>query len=201
MGKTWVIKNIDGAVKFEIEAESFKAAVEKVKNKLEGADLRNTNLGNADLRGANLGWADLTWTNLIWADLRGANLRGADLSGVDLSGVDLRNADLSGASLRYAYLSNTDLREANLRGADLSFANLSGVCWPLSDCSLNVKIDKHIFCQLLYHTLKAGQSVDDPEVKKLFEIPDVVHLANQFHLLDECGKSEVKNERNYWRKK
>lgn len=29
MGKTWVIKNSDGYPKLEVEAESFKAAVEK----------------------------------------------------------------------------------------------------------------------------------------------------------------------------
>ena len=78
-------------------------------------------------------------------------------------------------------------------GADLRGANVDFSCWPLWCGSLNVKIDKRIFCQLLYHTLRAGQSVDDQEVKKLFEIPEVVNLANQFHRVEECGKIEVKN--------
>ena len=51
-----------------------------------------------------------------------------------------------------------------------------------------MKIDKKIFCQLLYHTLKTGKSVDDAGVKKLFSIPEVVELANQFHHVCESGK-------------
>lgn len=97
--------------------------------------------------------------------------------------LDLRSADLRGANLREA-----NLRWADLRGADVDFS-----CWPLWCGSLDVKIDKRIFCQLLYHTLRAGQSVDDPEVKRLFEIPKVVNLANKFHRVDECGKIEVQN--------
>ena len=113
--------------------------------------------------------------------LRLADLRGADLRGADLRDADLSDADLSGANLR----------DADLRGADVDFS-----CWPLWCGSLNVKIDKRIFCQLLYHTLRAGQSVDDPEVKRLYEIPEIVNLANQFHLVDECGKIEVQNGKN-----
>lgn len=110
----------------------------------------------------------------------------------------VQNAVKSGANLFWANLSGADLRWADLRGADLSGADLRGAdvdfsCWPLRCGSLNVKIDKIIFCQLLYHALRAGQSVDDQEVKKLFEIPEMVNLANQFHRVDECGKIEVKN--------
>ena len=121
---------------------------------------------------------DLRGANLSRADLRGANLRGANLSRADLRGAKLR-----GANLRWANLSRTDLSRT-----DLSEANVDFSCWPLWCGSLNVKIDKRIFCQLLYHTLRAGKSVDDQEVKKLFEIPEVVNLANQFHRVDECGK-------------
>ena len=116
-----------------------------------------------------------------WLDLRGANLRGANL----------RGANLRGANLRYA-----DLREADLLGANLSGADVDFSCWPLWCGSLNVKIDKRIFCQLLYHTLRAGESVNDPEVKRLFEIPEIVNLANQFHRVDECGKIELKGSAN-----
>ena len=109
-----------------------------------------------------------TRLSLRWANLSMANLRGEDLSWANLSMANLRGADL--------------------RGADLDFS-----CWPLWYESLNVKIDKRIFCQLLYHTLRAGQSVDDPEVKRLFEIPEIVNLAKKFHRVEESGKIEVKN--------
>ena len=105
--------------------------------------------------------------------------------------LSLRGADLSRADLRGANLSRAALSGADLRGADLGFS-----CWPLWCGSLNVKIDKRIFCQLLYHALRAGQSVDDPEMKRLFEIPEIVNLANQFHRVDECGKIELKVENN-----
>lgn len=134
---------------------------------------------------------DLRWTDLSKADLSKTDLREADLSWLDLRGADLREANLRGANLRSADLRGANLSWADLRGADVDFS-----CWPLWCGSLDVKIDKRIFCQLLYHTLRAGQSVDDPEVKKLFEIPKVVNLANKFHRVDECGKIELKGENN-----
>ena len=142
--------------------QSLKIDAETISAAVQNAVKSEANLRGADLR---------------WADLRGANLRGADLRGADLSEADLRGADLSVA----------DLRGADLSGADFDFS-----CWPLWCGSLNVKIDKRIFCQLLYHALRAGQSVDDPEVKRLFEIPEIVNLANKFHRVDECAKIEFK---------
>ena len=103
------------------------------------------------------------------------------------------DAETTSAAVQYAVENWLSLRWADLRGADLRGADLDFSCWPLWCGSLNVKIDKRIFCQLLYHALRAGQSVDDPEVKRLFEIPEIVNLANQFHRMDECGKIEVKN--------
>lgn len=107
--------------------------------------------------------------------------------------LDLRGANLRGANLGEASLRDADLRGASLSGASLGEANVDFSCWPLWCGSLNVKIDKRIFCQLLYHTLRAGESVDDPEVNRLFEIPEIVNLANQFHRVDECGKIEAQN--------
>ena len=103
------------------------------------------------------------------------------------------DAETVAEAVQISVKNGADLRGANLRGADLRRADLDFSCWPLWCGSLNVNIDKRIFCQLLYHTLRAGQSVDDPEVKRLFEIPEIVNLANQFHLVDECGKIEVQN--------
>ena len=102
------------------------------------------------------------------------------------------DAETTSAAVENAVKSEADLRGADLRGADLRGADFDLSCWPLWCGSLNVKIDKRIFCQLLYHALRAGQSVDDPEVKRLFEIPEIVNLANQFHRVDECGKIELK---------
>ena len=87
-------------------------------------------------------------------------------------------------------LRSANLEEANLKGVDLSGANLDYSSWPLWCGSLSVKIDKRIFCQLLYHTLRAGQSVEDEEVQALLNNPDVLKLANQFHRVEECGKLE-----------
>lgn len=107
------------------------------------------------------------------------------------------DAETVSDAVQYAVKNRLDLRGANLRGASLSGASLGEAnvdfsCWPLWCGSLDVKIDKRIFCQLLYHTLRAGHSVDDPEVKRIFEIPEIVNLANQFHRVDECGKIELK---------
>ena len=105
-------------------------------------------------------------------------------------------ADTLKEAVEKAIREGKDLRRADLKVADLSRSNIDFSCWPLRCGSLGVKIDKRIFCQLLYHTLRAGKSVDDPKVKRLFEIPDVVDLANQFHRVDECGKIELKGENN-----
>lgn len=97
-----------------------------------------------------------------------AGAKKISLSGVDLSFVDLRGADLSGA---------------DLSGADLDYGS-----WPLWCGSLSAKIDKKIFCQLLYHVVRAGQSVEDEEVRKFLDLPEVIALANQFHRVKECGE-------------
>ena len=123
-------------------------------------------------------------------DLRSANLSYANLRSANLSGAELKYANLSGANLRSANLSGAELKYANLKGVDLSGANLDYSSWPLWCGSLSVKIDKRIFCQLLYHTLRAGQSVEDEEVQALLNNPDVLKLANQFHRVEECGKLE-----------
>lgn len=183
------IEFLDGRQPLEIDAENVSDAVQyAVKNRL---NLSLANLGGADLSGANLRGA-----NLLGANLRVANLRWADLRGANLRWEDLRGANLHGANLHGADLRRADLLGANLRRADLHRADVDFSCWPLWCGSLNVKIDKPIFCQLIYHTLRAGQSVDDPEVKRLFEIPEIVDLANQFHRVDECGKIELKGENN-----
>ncbi len=131
--------------------------------------------------------------SLSGADLRGADLSGGYMSRVDLSGADLLDSDLSytclfRADLRETDLFRADLHYTNLRGADLRGADLDYGSWPLWCGSLTAKIDKKIFCQLLYHVVRAGQSVDDEEVRKFLDLPEVIRLANQFHRAKECGE-------------
>ena len=85
---------------------------------------------------------------------------------------------------------NIDLRHADLRYANLTGSALDYSCLPLWCGSLDMKIDKRIFCQLLYHVVRAGQSIDDKEVKKLMSLKSVKALANQFHRVAECGEIE-----------
>ena len=177
---------------------------------LRYADLNNAFLNSADLSNANLSYAnlshaklnstilsnaDLVYAKLRYADLNNvflnsADLSNADLSYADLSYADVRNAKLSTAELRYADLRNAQLNNAILRNAILRNANLDYSCFSLFCGSLDIKIDKRIACQLLYHTLRAMQSVDDEEVRAVLNDDKVLALANQFHRVEECGKIE-----------
>ena len=132
----------------------------------------------AGLRGADLRYADLSRAELHDADLHDADLRGANLYD-----AALRDADLSGADLRGANLRGADLREANLSGANLDYS-----CWPLWCLSLSVRIDARLAAQLLYHCLRAMDSVDDPEVRAVRNNPANIELANRFHRVAECGE-------------
>ena len=78
----------------------------------------------AKLQGANLRETDLSNT-----DLRGADLRNADLFDTNLQDADLSNANLTGASLGLAYLSGADLRGADLTHAELGMTPLMGAIW------------------------------------------------------------------------
>ena len=189
-----IIKFIDGKPELTFEVSTIKKAVLKaieLDNSLTGADLTGSNLTGSNLRDADLTGANLRGANLRDADLTGANLRDADLRGADLRGANLTGANLTGANLRDADLRGADLTGADLRGADLTGADLDFSCWPLWCFSLKVKIDKRLFCQLLYHTIRAGRSVDDDEVKALLNSESIINLANQFHRVKECGKIEA----------
>lgn len=117
------------------------------------------------------------------AVLNGADLSGADLSGADLRSVELRGTDLSGADLSGAVMNGTNLIGASLRGADIDYAS-----WPLCCGSLAVKICARIAAQLVYHVVRACQSVeDDADVVAFCNDPIVIRLANRFHRVKECG--------------
>ena len=149
---------------------------------LTGADLTGANLYRANLYRADLYRADLTCADLYRADLTCANLTGANLTGANLTGANLAGADLTGANLT----------RADLTGADLTRANLDYSAWPLRCGSLNVKIDKRLAAQLMYHAMRAMQSCsDNADVAAVLSRPECVALANQFHRVDECGPIEV----------
>ena len=106
---------------------------------------------------------------------RGAYLCKADLRGADLRGADLRGADLRGADLIDAYLCKADLR-----GADLCKADLDMSCLPLWCGSLNMKVDKRIAAQIMYHA--CALDCDDPKYREVRS--KCLAFANQMHRID-----------------
>ena len=183
------------------EAHTVKEAVKyAIRNNisLKGADLRGTNLrnmdlSNADLFNAYLQYADLSHSDLSRACLQNAKLNGANLTDTCLADANLSYAHLSNANLTGTVLSGAVLISAELSDADLSGAYLDYSCFPLWCGSLDVKIDKRIFCQLLYHILRAGKSVKDEEVAAFLSDEKALALANKFHRIEECGKLKAIN--------
>ena len=109
----------------------------------------------------------------------------ADLHGADLKGANLQDANLHGANLRDA-----DLQGVNLRGANLQGANLDYSCWPLWCGSLDVKIDKAIFCQLVYHLCRVkvvGEGAADMEAVQ----GALGYIANQFKRVENGSLPKV----------
>lgn len=97
----------------------------------------------------------------------------------DLQNDDLQDADFRGADLRYANLYGANLWNADFRGADIDYS-----CWPLWCGSLNVKVDRRIFCQLAYHLCRVIVDDDDCKEAQLM----LGRLANEFHRAAECGR-------------
>lgn len=183
--------------KTNIKGANLKSANIKSAN-LAGANLTVADLREANLRGANLSEAHLECARLCGAELTRANLNEANLKGADLAGAYLECAHLEGANLDGANLEGADLGGTNLKGARLSWANLKGAdldyaCWPLWCGSLDVTVDSKIASQLIYHTVRACQSVtDDADIVEVCKNPELIKLANRFHHADECGQIEVK---------
>ena len=101
----------------------------------------------------------------------------------DLWEANLREADLRGANLRGA-----NLWEADLREADLDFS-----VWPLWCGSIEAKVDRKLFVQLVYHLCAVG--VDNEECKRVQE--RLLPLAKEFHRWNECPlEGGGRNENN-----
>jgi hypothetical protein len=165
----------------------FSDGSEKEFADLTGANLRDADLPFADLTRANLRGADLTNANLRGANLTGANLHGADLTDADLRGADLTGANLRGANLTGANLHGADLTRADLTDADLTGADIDLSSWPLWCGSLEVKADRRIACQLLYHALAVMARCDDEEARKLSKSPEFLKFAGGFHKHGGCA--------------
>ncbi len=119
--------------------------------------------------------------NLSWANLAGANLSNANLPHADLFSANLLKANLSNANLYKANLTGVDLF-----GVDLSEAKLDTSCWPLwcGTAHSNIKADKKIAAQLLYHAcIIAQQHTQIPESITKF-------ISEYFHRYDEVEKLE-----------
>ena len=114
----------------------------------------------------------------------------ADLSGANLRGADLRGADLRGANLLGANLSDANLLGADLSGADLSGANLDFSCLPLWCGSLAAHFDDKQIIQIVYHAIKAGLQSKNTSEEVKSELKKMISLANKFHRVDECGRIE-----------
>ena len=155
---------------------------------LNGEEGKCANLRSANLRSANLRSANLRSANLRSANLQDANLRGADLRSANLLDADLRSANLLDADLRSANLQDANLRGANLRGANLRGVDLDYSCWPLWCGSLDAKVDRRIAAQLAYHFCRLD--CDDPDY--IAARNAIIHFANEFHLVEECGWLEPK---------
>lgn len=111
--------------------------------------------------------------------------RQADLRGADLRGADLQRANLQRANLRGANLQRADLQGADLRGANIDYS-----CWMLWCGSLDVKVDRRIFCQLAYHLCRVIVDDDDCKAAQLM----LGRLANEFHRAVECGRVPERDE-------
>ena len=92
------------------------------------------------------------------------------------------------ANLRDADLRGADLQDAALRGANLRDADLDYSCWPLWCGSLDVKVDRRIAAQLAYHFCRLD--CDDPDY--IAARNAIIHFANEFHRVEECGWLEPK---------
>jgi hypothetical protein len=152
------------------------------------ANIRYANLEGADLEEANLWYANLEGVYLCGANLEDVNLKGVNLWRANLKGAILNDANLKGANLAYANLKGANLACSNLIGANLIGANLEGAnldfsCLPLWCGSFNMKIDRNIYTQILYHLTRL--IVDDEECRNHQEMSKT--LANKADVIGRHG--------------
>ena len=83
-----------------------------------------------------------------------------------------------------------DLLGMNLQGMNLRGADIDHSCWPFWSGSLDVKVDKRIFCQLAYHLCRVIVDNEDCKNAQLM----LGRLANEFHWVNECGRVPEKED-------
>jgi len=154
-----------------------------------GASFVEANCTKADFRGANCTGANFYEANCTVADFRQATLTRADFRDANCTGASFYRANCTGVNFFGANCTMANFCHATLAGADFDFSS-----WPLWCGSLNVKIDKKIACQLIYHTLRAMQGCEDEEAQSILQIDQVVKFANQFHRANECGLIKKKED-------
>ena len=145
--------------------ESLIALIDECRKNGTDIVLRGADLSGLDLRSLYLRYADLRY-----ADLRWANLRGSDLRGLYLRWTDLRW---------------TDLRYADLRDADLDYCG-----FELSCKTIDIKADKRLVSQLLYHLCRMDVQ-DCPEWDELRNDGRIIDLANKSHVIDDYDLPEI----------
>lgn len=118
------------------------------------------------------------WRDFSGEDFAGLDLEKIDLSGAYLGGADLSETDLTGADLTGADLNGADLHGVHLTGANLTEANIDYTCWPLWCGSLDVRVDKRIAAQLMYHVLNVMLYSD---IKIPNTRDELIDFANQMH--------------------
>jgi hypothetical protein len=123
-------------------------------------------------------------------NLMDANLMGADLGGADLVGADLTRANLMGANLEGANLMGANLMGANLMGANLRGANLDFTSIPMWCGGTNIKLDRHLATQMIYHLF--NQQYDDPEIITALE--PLRSLAEEFRTKYHNDAPELRKE-------
>jgi len=151
-------------------------------------DVEKWNELTAKLTKINLNGAKLNHANLNHANLDGAKLNDAELNYAELNHANLNGAKLNGAKLNYANLIGAKLNGAKLNDAELNHANLDFSVWPLWCGSFDVKVDKKIAAQLIYHICKLD--CNDAEFLKIRNNTDLIAFANEFHRVGECGEIE-----------
>lgn len=121
---------------------------------------------------------DLSFASFIRCDLTGSSFDNAVLIGCAFYDSTVKDVSFYGANLKGSHLQGADFT-----GADLDFS-----CLPFSCGGLRWKIDKKLFCQMVYHVASMELDADNPVNADCIALQKQMYkLANQFERVEECG--------------